>query len=439
MTVGTLEHKLQTAWDDDTAAVYADLLIARGDPRGELIAIDLALANDPRAELSARKRELIEAWIGDSIAAWIWHPRNVDHGLLSGFTAANTATFQLVEQVEHLLGAVGNHVRDLRLYGSNADLKKALTVLARAGGGLPWLRTLTIKRIDGARPIDRATWQAVVDATPHLTELILEGRGVIASPLHPAVRTLRIQGFAIAVGGHPFDAVTHLDFQFADPHAYGAELPSIDALVAVVNPRAFPALRTLDISRNVAPRWNQPARPIALEMLAAVEDLARFENIRLPAITNDSAAALVQVLERHPHLHFELARTYETLEVTHPRLVVPTPRVWPAQPHSRDALIVEKHGDELALSTLVDDLEEQFDAMRPDAQAAWIAFWSFLAELPWEDEQGNTIYGQLAAQTLLTALEALHGNRRGDTVAAAIREANLAPDATVTISRYWGW
>lgn len=434
-----LAASLQTEWSAETAAVYADLLIARGDPRGELIAVDLAHAAGPRAELAVRKRELIQMWIGEAIAGWTWQPHNVEHGLLRGFAAATSATFGLVEQVEHLLDAVGNHVRELVLSGSNVDLKGALTVLARAEGGLPWLRTLTIHRVDGTRPIERATWQAVVAATPHLRELILEGKGVLASPLHPAVRTLRIQGFAIAVGGQPFDTVTHLDLQFADPHAYGAELPPIDKLVAVVNPRAFPALRTLDLSRNVAPRWNQPPNPIALELLAAIEELARFERIRLPGITNDRARELLEILDRHPALSFEIARTYETLDVRHPRLVVPAPRVWPAQPHSRDALLVENYGDELALSTLVDDLEEQFDAMRPEAQAVWIAFWSFVSELPWEDDHGTTIHRELSAQTLLAALEALHGNRRGDTMAAALRAANLAPGATVRISRYWGW
>jgi hypothetical protein len=434
-----LAASLQAEWSADTAAVYADVLIARGDPRGELIAIDLALATEPRAELALRKRELIELWIGESIAGWKWQPRNIEHGLVSGFAGANSATFEMVEQVQHLIDAVGNHIRDLWLYGTNADLKKSLTALARTDGGLPWLRKLTLNRVDGARPIERAIWQPVVEATPHLTELILEGKGVLASPLHPAVRTLRIQGFAIAVGGQPFDGVTHLDFQFADPHAYGAELPSIDKLVAAVNPRAFPALRILDLSRNVAPRWSQPAHPVALEFLAAVEELARFERIRLPAISNDSARVLVELLERYPQLVIEIARIYEALDVHHPRLHVPVPRVWPAQPHSRDALIVAKYGEELSLSTLVDDLEEQFDAMRPEAQAAWIAFWSFLAELPWEDELGNPIQKQLSARTLGTALDALDGNRRGDTVVAALRAANLAPEAMVTISRYWGW
>lgn len=435
-----LAASLQAEWSADTAAVYADVLIARGDPRGELIAIDLALAQatEPTA-LALRKRELIEQWIGESIAGWRWQPRNIDHALITGFAGANSATFEMVEQVQHLVDAVGNHIRDLWLYGSNVDLKKSLTVLARAEGGLPWLRKLTLNRVDGVRPIDRPIWQAVVDATPHLTELILEGKGVLASPLHPAVRTLRIQGFAIAVGGQPFDGVTHLDFQFADPHAYGAELPTIDKLVAVVNPRAFPALRILDVSRNVAPRWSQPAQPIALEFLSAVEGLARFERIRVPAISNDSARVLVEILERHPQLVIEVARIYEALDVRHPRLLVPVPRVWPAQPHSRDALIVAKYGEELSLSTLIDDLEEQFDAMGREPQAAWIAFWAFLADLPWEDDHGNVIHKELSARTLQTALEALDGNRRGDTVAAALREANLGPDAMVTISRYWGW
>ncbi len=431
-----LAASLQTEWAAETAAVYADLLIARGDPRGELIAVELALANDPRAELAVRKRELIQLWIGGAIAGWTWHPHNVEHGLLRGFMATNSATYALVEIVEHLLDAVGNHLRDLGLYASNVDLTKALTVLARTEGGLPWLRTLTIKRTDGARPIDRATWQAVVDATPHLTELILEGTGVIASPLHPAVRTLRIQGFAIAVGGQPFDAVTHLDFRFADPLAYGAELPPVDKLAGVVNPRAFPALRTLDVSRNAF-------QPIALAVLAAVEDLARFDTIRFPAITNDGAATLIDLLERYPRLVIEIARSYAPLDVSHPRLLVPTPRAWPAQPHGRDALRVAIPGGtsdgDLALSSLVGDLEDQFDAMHDEARTAWIVFWTFLDTLPWEDDNGNAVSKPMSVAVLSTALEALVSNGRADNVAKDLREARFPPDATVNVSRYWGW
>ena len=42
MAVEDLERALQSSWDRDHLAVYGDALQARGDPRGELIAIDLA-------------------------------------------------------------------------------------------------------------------------------------------------------------------------------------------------------------------------------------------------------------------------------------------------------------------------------------------------------------------------------------------------------------
>lgn len=61
-----LESALQARWDDATAAVYADALIARGDPRGELIAIDLHIARHGRSEpLVQRRRAVVTAWLGE--------------------------------------------------------------------------------------------------------------------------------------------------------------------------------------------------------------------------------------------------------------------------------------------------------------------------------------------------------------------------------------
>lgn len=45
--------------DDQARVVYADLLQSEGDPRGELIAVDLELARAPSRELQARKRALL--------------------------------------------------------------------------------------------------------------------------------------------------------------------------------------------------------------------------------------------------------------------------------------------------------------------------------------------------------------------------------------------
>ena len=60
-----LETSLQARWDPDTAAVYADLLASRGDPRGELIAIDLELTRREADQLRERKREIIDAIVAN--------------------------------------------------------------------------------------------------------------------------------------------------------------------------------------------------------------------------------------------------------------------------------------------------------------------------------------------------------------------------------------
>ena len=89
---------------------------------------------------------------------------------------------------------------------------------------------------------------------------------------------------------------------------------------------------------------------------------------------------------------------------------------------------------------MIEHLEVTFDAMRADQQRAWLEVWRFLDGLEWEDDQGNTIYKELSASTLLTALDALDGiDDRAANVADAIRGAKLAKSALVTVSRYWGW
>lgn len=437
MSVDELEATLQAAWDDDTAAVYADRLTADGDPRGELIAIDL---HPNREQLTERKRELIRSWLGDAIATWTVNLHNVEYGLVRGFGAATSKDFTIVEYLEHLHAAAGPYVRDLSLYGSNADLKEALATIARLG--MPWLRRLTLHRSDGTRAIDRLTWEPFAAATPHLAELTINGKAVVASPIHPTIHAMAISNLAVVVGRRPFEHVTRLDFQFADQIAF-RERPAMAKLAALVNPRAFPALRILDISRNVPSPYDPPPRPIALDFLAAVEDLDRFERIRIPQLTAEHAPALLEILTEHPRLVIELARLYASIEVSHPRLILPVPRVWPAHPHGRDALTVDVPGGiydtELALSSLVRDLEAQFDGMTAEAQAAWIAFWQFLDELGWEDEGGNTIYMQMPAAILRVALPALHGNHRVDNVLKNVLLGDPADTATVTVSRYWGW
>ena len=435
---------MQREWNDDTAAVYADLLTSRGDPHGELIAIDLALAKGITDALLERKRELLWAWIGAAtIADAPWTLHHFRAGLLRRLRLPTTARFPLDELVEQVFGAVGSRIAELEIYGTNDELETGLRVLASRQ--LPWLTTLSVRRVGESRPIDKRVWAELVAATPNLRSLTLVGPSVAASPLHPAIEKLRTHGPAVAIAGEPVTSVTELDLRFETDVYRSAPTSNPEALAALVNPRAFPALRRLDLSANVPPRREPSSRAGVLLFLDAVANLDRFERVRVPWIeTDDTARELIAMLERCPQLTIEVARMYSTLEVSHPRLVVPPLRQWPGGEHSRSALIVDiasgVHCTELALSSLIEHLEVTFDAMRADQQRAWLEVWRFLDGLEWEDDQGNTIYKELSASTLLTALDALDGiDDRAANVADAIRGAKLAKSALVTVSRYWGW
>jgi uncharacterized protein (TIGR02996 family) len=52
-------------WDRAALAVYADHLTAAGDPRGELIALELEVEDyGTTVEIDARRRVLLVEWIG---------------------------------------------------------------------------------------------------------------------------------------------------------------------------------------------------------------------------------------------------------------------------------------------------------------------------------------------------------------------------------------
>src|SRR5882724_9755150 len=71
-----LEAALAVSWDRETLAVYADHLMSEGDPRGELIVLDLELATRSTPELVARRASLLSGWLGrlvpsDPHTAWV--------------------------------------------------------------------------------------------------------------------------------------------------------------------------------------------------------------------------------------------------------------------------------------------------------------------------------------------------------------------------------
>lgn len=445
-----LEAALQRGWDAETAAVYADLLAARGDPRGELIAIELAIERGWTRELDERRRDRLFAWLGgEMLCERRLHPRLFRHGLLADFHVYADARHSEITVVNALLESpAGNYIAGLRLSGGHIELSHCLNALA--AHGMPWLRRLEIAR-HGSEPIASERLAKLVAAAPHLEELDLTGPTLLSSPGYPSVRTLRIiGGDALVIGASPMSWVTTLDLAFEDRENWRpVPIEQHVRLAALVNPRTFPALHTLDLSRNDLRRYSQGPHPVdaIFPFLDAVEHVERLAKLRLPAIHSDEAAAqLHALLARCPALEVEIARAYDVRpELVHPRVRVPAPRVWPMPNvvHGRDALSIDvpgvPSGDELALSSIVRDLEVQFDAMPPHAQAAWRSFWDFLDGLGWEDDAGKDIVLPFDGHTLLVALEALDGNLRCDDAAAMIRNANLAAGTPVQVKRYWGW
>jgi hypothetical protein len=150
-----IEASLQTAWDADTAAVYADLLSSRGDPRGELIAIDLALAKEHREELLARKRALITTWIGEPTELWRWRPRELRYGLLCRHFGSTNIYNTLPKHLAAAFERVGDRIGELGLHGGSKDIVAAIKMIAARG--LPWLSRLHLDRWEGTGPITKSS------------------------------------------------------------------------------------------------------------------------------------------------------------------------------------------------------------------------------------------------------------------------------------------
>jgi hypothetical protein len=445
-SIRELEAALQKAWDDDTAAVYADALQAAGDPRGELVALDLHIArHGATRELEATRRDKLFAWLGgDSLCDRPWRPRDFRFGLLDRFFITSDTKYTALDYVAALVfSPAGPYLRSVQIFVHAEALVETLAILATRP--LPWLRTMSIDQVGEAGPVPRNVVAAFEAAAPHFDDLALGGAYILSSPGFASVRTLRLSGTgSLVIGAAPMSHVTELDLLCTYPARLVPEM---------LNPRAFPAVQRLDLSRNEYVYPTTLDRNVGVfPYLREVEKLERIRSLRIPSLrTAGDVTALRELLDRYPRMHVEVARSYHIAMpllagLAHPRLTLPAePRPWPPrdQVSGRDALTIKvpghRYGEEIALSSCVDNLEDQFDAMPAEARTAWLAVWDFLDGLGWEDDAGNDIVLPFDAATLLVALEALEGDGRCTMVAEMIRGAKLAAGATVQIKRYWGW
>lgn len=433
-----LERALAMTWDRDQLAVYGDQLEALGDPRGELIAIDLA--GRPAAS-EGRRAQLAAAWFRDLPEL------EVDHG----FVVAD------VTNVEPLLASkYAPYLRSLSITGPGDVIADAVSRIGEQP--LPFLDHLALHHGGDIprTPLVPAEHAAkLVAATPNLTRLTVNGRRVFGELVHPRATTITMLGLdAIAslASKGPALPVHTLTLAFHRTSFLDHLPPPADPLVSALLPAArLPHLRRLDLSNN-EPGGRPPhhlggqvdvfgwLRRAKLDQVTHL----RLPSLRTPAQLADLEAALV----RMPALvEVALARAYSFSPDPPPPVSAPPPQPWPPsdQIHGRDALTinVEGHpyGEDVDLTGAVDLMEHRFAELPETAREAWREFWLFLDDLAWEDSEGRSITMHLPTTILVRALEPLdlEDHRRWADLRQLLRQRTATLPDTVSIRRYWGW
>src|SRR5262249_10528860 len=148
-----------------------------GDPRGELIALDLHGVGSG----VARRRELLLAWLGGGIRVWrddadgMWYAGDPDHT----WATFDRGFMEIVLVAEHgdapvaavrglLASPAGPYLRRMSIAGSDDSLRTVLTDLAARPR--PWLRYLAIRDerdLDDLLAREAAFAKPIVDAVLH--------------------------------------------------------------------------------------------------------------------------------------------------------------------------------------------------------------------------------------------------------------------------------
>jgi hypothetical protein len=177
-----LELALLASWNSADLAVYADHLQTIGDPRGELIALDLAPRRDP--SWRDRRRTLLEAWLGRGLAASAG--RLVQHGVIHELRSGHGPA-------DLLDGPLGAVVRGFSIPGPRDRRRPPVAVfdaLERlAAHPRPWLTRLAIDHAGDAR-CEPSLRDRLIAATPNLAELYTLGQCLFDSFRHPSLRRL---------------------------------------------------------------------------------------------------------------------------------------------------------------------------------------------------------------------------------------------------------
>ena len=292
VSVAELEAAVRATWDREAIAIYADHLQAIGDPRGELVAIDLRIdAGDAGPEVLARRTELIHQWFGADLPPGI---------VRYGFVDVDASGMGPRSQLEIALRGPGaQFIRSVTLAGPHDDLRAALDELPRERR--PWLTSLTVRHWDekeGPVCLLPAT-RKLFSRLPALTSLTLEGRRILSAWAHPRVERLRITGYdAIDLtSAEVWPSLRELDFAFQCQYSTDHRDPGFTAISQLLRTETIPALATLDLSRNERGHLEPRSLGGGVVISAFFTRFANHPNLataRLPSLPHETAVDAVE-------------------------------------------------------------------------------------------------------------------------------------------------
>lgn len=378
-----LEAALHARPDDTTLLVYADLLQAEGDPRGELIALDLRSSAMSMQSVENRRGQLLRSWLGDEIevrwdaAAQLWYAGElgVAHATFDcGFVDVVVDDEIDDAMLAHLLhGPAGDYLRRVSMSGPTELLEVLLAHLVSKRR--PWLQQLAVSRpYASSTLVSPALASKLVAATPHLEVLDLLGRDLFDRFTHPTLRELAITGCRSIdlLDGPALPALHTIDFAFD-----ATELTPRQWF----KPERVPALRRLCFPRA------EPGGAQLFETLGTINVADQLTHLVLPSIRSVRDHALVQAaIDRMPMLReISIARTYAChgpfgeLRHTWARVKVPPAYPWPPSETFERLLAID--GYSTYLGAIVDTLEAQYDELPDELRDIWSRFWSVVDSL----------------------------------------------------------
>lgn len=311
MQLEEIEDALHDSFDHDHLAIYADELQRRGDPRGELIALDLRAderggdvneTGELVGELAVRRRELIRELLGPIASV---HPLvrcrfgfvdlmfalrdEMRSGSLQAFDAA-------------LSGPLGRYVRDVTLNGDGMRLRDLMISLGKQPR--PFLTRLALQGPHQFHYVDlaREVAERAVEMMPRLERLEANGRRCIPAVRFPTVRS---------VTTHCYDAIIPLCKSEGQepcfPNVIEANIRlgwtlQAHQLESLLPPHELPKLRDLDVSRCIEPVGDAGGYDV-FRYLRIMAIAPQIERLRVPALERlDQANNLQATIDRMPDL-----------------------------------------------------------------------------------------------------------------------------------------